>query len=385
MRFSIVIPTYNSKKSLNNTLESLNYQAGYGKNDYEVVVADDGSSDDTFEYIRNTPKNYEMRYVYLERTPQSCRSRTRNAGRKAAQGDIIAYMDADMIVRNNFLLEVDRYFKHDDRFLLLGTRLMIDEPIDFNEIKTGKVFERYPFDPKNFDTLEYRHYLFEKYSYNATKILFPWLQVYSCNIIAAKKWLDQTGGFDETLKKWGMEDVEFGYSLYKLGLRVAVNAKLEAIHQNHGARNDLIIETSKKAGYDENIDYFLKKHPEALGFRPSVGRKCLRGDIPLHKFDLFFPKETVHLSCKNGQSVDALKMEISDYMNGDGYDIIVEDFREDVDLDIWIQSLENTRSTVRYYPHSKRISMSDFEAFLAEEKQRQLERDAIRQGLPMAS
>jgi hypothetical protein len=247
------------------------------------------------------------------------------------------------------------------------------------------VFERYTFDPKNFDILEYRHYLFEKYSYNATKILFPWLQVYSCNIIAAKKWLDKTGGFDETLKKWGMEDVEFGYSLYKLGLRVAVNAKLEAIHQNHGARNDLIIETSKKEGYDENIDYFLKKHPEALGFRPSIGRKCLRGDIPLNKFDLFFPKETIRLSCKHGQSVDALKAEITRYMNSDGYDIIVEDYREDADLDLWVQSLENTRSTVRYYPQSKRISMVEFEAFLAEEKERQLERDAARQQMAMAS
>lgn len=385
MRFSIVIPTYNSKRSLRNTLESLNYQSGYKSGDYEVVVADDGSTDDTYDFIKSTPENYQLRYVYLERTAQSCRSRTRNEGRKAAQGEIIAYMDSDMIVKSNFLSEVDRYFRHDDRFVLLGTRLMIDDPVCFDEIKTGKVFEQYQFNPQNFDILEYRHYLFEKYSYNATKILFPWMQVYSCNIIVAKKWLDQTGGFDENLKKWGMEDVEFGYSLYKLGLRIAVNARLEAIHQNHGARNDLIIEQSKKVGYDENIDYFLKKHPEALGFRPSIGRKCLRGDIPLHKFDLFFPKKSVCLTCNHEKNVDELKNEITHYMNSEGFDIIVEDYREDVDLDLWIQNLENTKSVVRYYPQSKRISMKEFEDFLAEERQRQLDRDATRHSLAAAS
>ena len=253
---------------------------------------------------------------------------------------------------------------------------MIDNPIRFEEIKTGKVFQRYPFDPKNFDILEYRHYLFEKYSYNAARILFPWLQVYSCNIIAAKKWLDKTGGFDENMKKWGMEDVDFGYSLYKLGLNIAVNVKLEALHQNHGARNDLIIEQNKKNGYDENIDYFLNKHPEALGFRPSIGRKCLRGEIPLHKFDLFFPKETVRLSFENGRTLDNLKREITQLMSRDGYDIIVEDYREDADLDLWIQGLGDTRSVVRYYPQSKRIDMKEFEDFLNEERERQRARDA---------
>ena len=108
MRFSIVIPTYNSKQSLNNTLESLNYQSGYGNNDYEVVVADDGSNDCTYDFIKDTPENYTLRYVYLDRCPQSCRARTRNEGRKAAQGEIVAYMDADMIVKSDFLSEADR-------------------------------------------------------------------------------------------------------------------------------------------------------------------------------------------------------------------------------------------------------------------------------------
>ena len=51
MKFTVVMPTYNNRELLRNTLEALNYQEGYDENDYEVVVVDDGSSVDTYSYI----------------------------------------------------------------------------------------------------------------------------------------------------------------------------------------------------------------------------------------------------------------------------------------------------------------------------------------------
>jgi len=375
MRFSIVIPTFNSKVSLNNTLEALNYQSGYETTDYEVVVSDDGSTDGTYEYIKNTPKNYTLKYIYLDRCPQSCRSRTRNEGRKAAHGEIIIYLDSDMIVKRNFLSEVDRYFSFNDRFVLLGTRIMIDTPINFKDIKSQKVFELYRFEPKRYDILEFRHYLYEQYSYNANAILFPWMQVYSCNIIVAKKWLDEVGGFDENLVKWGMEDVEFGYTLFKHGLKIAINTKLEGLHQNHGARNDLIIELSKVKAYDNNIDYFLKKHPEGLTVRSTIAHKFLKGEIPMHRFNLSFPKKNIYLSYENGKNIDDLKMETMHYVNSEGFNIVLEDFKEDANLDLWIQSLGKTKSIVRYFPQSRRLNVKEFGVFLDEERKRQRTRD----------
>jgi glycosyltransferase involved in cell wall biosynthesis len=375
MRFSIVIPTYNSKVSLKNTLESLNYQTGYSADDYEVIVSDDGSNDGTYEYIKDVPKNYKMKHIYLERCEKSCRSRTRNEGRRAAQGEIINYMDSDIIVKQDYLSEVDRYFKVSDRFCLLGNRLMIDDPICFDDIKTQKVFSLYPFNPTMYEQLEFRHYLFQQYSYNANAITIPWMQVYSCNIIAAKRWLDEIDGFDENITKWGMEDVEFGYSLYKYGLLFAINPKLEVLHQNHGARNDLIVEKSKVEAYDRNIDYFLKKHPEALNVRKSIAYKFLKGEIPMHKFNIVLPKKDIHFSYNNTTDIEYLKNEILKYVNEEQYNIILEDYLENADLDLWIQLLGKTKSVIRYFPQSKKIDVKEMAAFIDAERERQIERD----------
>jgi glycosyltransferase involved in cell wall biosynthesis len=370
-RFSIITPTYNSKISLNNTLEALNYQSGYTSDDYEVIVADDGSSDGTYEYIKNTPKNYTLKHLYLERCPQSCRSRARNEGRKIAQGEIIIFLDSDMIVKRDFLSEVDRYFRVNDKLLLLGTRLMVKDPIRFDEIKTQKVFERYPFDPKQYDRIEYRYYLFEKYSYNANAIVNPWIHVYSCIIIVAKKWIDELDMFDENIAAWGMEDLEFGYLLYKKGLQFAVNPKLEMVHQNHGERNDVIVEMSKVEGYDKNIDIFLNKHPEAFSVRRSIAHKFFRGEIPMNKLNFCFPKKDVYYSYKNGTDIGALKKEIMHYASMDGLNIILEDFKEDGNLDLWVQCLGKTKSVIRYYPQSKRLNAREMEVFIAAEQKRQ--------------
>jgi hypothetical protein len=252
---------------------------------------------------------------------------------------------------------------------------MIDTPINFEDIKSQKVFELYRFEPKRYDILEFRHYLYEQYSYNANAILFPWMQVYSCNIIVAKKWLDEVGGFDENLVKWGMEDVEFGYTLFKHGLKIAINTKLEGLHQNHGARNDLIIELSKVKAYDNNIDYFLKKHPEGLTVRSTIAHKFLKGEIPMHRFNLSFPKKNIYLSYENGKNIDDLKMETMHYVNSEGFNIVLEDFKEDANLDLWIQSLGKTKSIVRYFPQSRRLNVKEFGVFLDEERKRQRTRD----------
>jgi glycosyltransferase involved in cell wall biosynthesis len=50
-RFSFVIPTYQNKNLIRNTLEALNRQKDFPYEDYEVIVVDDGSSDGTGEVL----------------------------------------------------------------------------------------------------------------------------------------------------------------------------------------------------------------------------------------------------------------------------------------------------------------------------------------------
>ena len=55
LKASVIVPTYNRKKLLNYTLESLSKQT-MNKEEYEIIICDDGSNDNTFELIRKYEK-----------------------------------------------------------------------------------------------------------------------------------------------------------------------------------------------------------------------------------------------------------------------------------------------------------------------------------------
>lgn len=104
IKYSFIIPTYNNEKLLRNALFALNHQTPIDRDDYEVIVVDDGSDRDTYEAINNINKKYSMKYVYLERNEMSSRAKARNAGIAKAEGEYIVFIDADIIVKPNFLV-----------------------------------------------------------------------------------------------------------------------------------------------------------------------------------------------------------------------------------------------------------------------------------------
>lgn len=88
---SIIIPTLNEEKYLPLLLESIKKQ---DFNDYEIIVADAGSEDKTVEIA----KNYGCRVV-----KGGLPAKGRNEGAKVAKGDRLLFLDADVILPENFL------------------------------------------------------------------------------------------------------------------------------------------------------------------------------------------------------------------------------------------------------------------------------------------
>jgi glycosyltransferase involved in cell wall biosynthesis len=84
---SVVIPAYNARKWIGETLESVLSQSTVGT---ETIVIDDGSSDGTGDFVE---RNYS--WVQLERTQNKGASAARNRGTELAQGEFIQYLDAD--------------------------------------------------------------------------------------------------------------------------------------------------------------------------------------------------------------------------------------------------------------------------------------------------
>jgi glycosyltransferase involved in cell wall biosynthesis len=98
MKLSILIPSYNRRKSLQSAVDSVLLQNHFVRegwvinHDYEIIVIDDGSSDGTFEHIGAV---YPA-LVLLQQANKGV-SAARNAGLQAAKGEWIALLDSDDI------------------------------------------------------------------------------------------------------------------------------------------------------------------------------------------------------------------------------------------------------------------------------------------------
>ena len=87
MHISVVVPVHNGANQIGACLEALSYQA-IPRDTYEVIVVDDGSTDDTAQIVRRYPVRL------LSQTRQGAAA-ARNRGLSAAQGDLVLFTDSD--------------------------------------------------------------------------------------------------------------------------------------------------------------------------------------------------------------------------------------------------------------------------------------------------
>jgi glycosyltransferase involved in cell wall biosynthesis len=99
---SVIIPTYNEEKYLENSLRSIKNQDYEGK--YEIIVADSCSKDKTVKIA----KKYADKVIVIKKRGIAV---GRNAGAKAAKGEIFLFIDADTVASFNLLTEIVKSFK----------------------------------------------------------------------------------------------------------------------------------------------------------------------------------------------------------------------------------------------------------------------------------
>ncbi|MDN4066691.1 glycosyltransferase [Paenibacillus vini] len=351
MRFSFIIPAYQNRDLLLNCLEALNFQEGYGRKDYEVIVIDDGSKYPLYPSIRDINKNYNFEYLYLDRDELSSRSRARNHGLRIAKGEYIVFIDADIIVKPDYLNELNRVFRIEEEALVIGTRLMLRENTTYQEICNKSVFDKFSLTAEKPEMFDFRLPIFDELSYNSSAMKFPFIYSLTCNMAVPKSKLELVGGFDEELIFWGIEDIELSYRLYRAGVKVIINSKLEVLHQLHGNHGSFV-EEDKIEGLNKNIAVFLRKHrgvlplldEEVYAFFSSIATRYnmleARQDNPLR----------VRLEFSRKQDLEMLKEMIEEISDREGLELEIYDFIEDTELDIWIQLLGKRKSLIKYHP-----------------------------------
>jgi len=114
---SVIVPTLNEEKYIEMSLKALKNQDYNGK--YEIIVADGNSKDGTVKIA----KNYADKIVSVKKRGIGA---GRNAGAKAAKGDILTFVDADTILLPNTLKEIESAFKKKSLVVLSVVTLPMD-------------------------------------------------------------------------------------------------------------------------------------------------------------------------------------------------------------------------------------------------------------------
>ncbi len=115
---SVIIPMYNSEKTIKKTLDSVISQK---YKNFEVIVVNDGSTDSSKDIVEEFIKANNSHDIILVNQENRGVSIARNNGIKLAKGEFIALLDSDDYWENNKLYEQVKVMRNNNDIYLLGT------------------------------------------------------------------------------------------------------------------------------------------------------------------------------------------------------------------------------------------------------------------------
>ena len=105
MKYSIIIATYNRLPELKELLASVQ-NFDFPRSEFELLISDDGSTDETQNYVTQNDFGFNLRYIYQENKGPG---EARNHGMREAKGDYFIYIDSDCIIPPDYLSKVDAH------------------------------------------------------------------------------------------------------------------------------------------------------------------------------------------------------------------------------------------------------------------------------------
>jgi glycosyltransferase involved in cell wall biosynthesis len=114
MKASTIVVTHNRASILNHCIEKLLKQS---VDDYEVIVIDDGSTDSTKDLMK---KIKDKHFRYFRNKEKKGQPYARNKGIKHSKGDIIIFVDSDVLVDENFIRDHIKLHKRRDKLIVQG-------------------------------------------------------------------------------------------------------------------------------------------------------------------------------------------------------------------------------------------------------------------------
>ncbi|KQU58993.1 hypothetical protein ASG84_14885 [Rhodococcus sp. Leaf278] len=189
---TVVIPVRNAVATLGAQLDALAVQVGV--TDFEVIVSDNGSTDGLREFLDARPNDSGLQVRYVDASGSVGVSHARNIGASVARTDLLAFCDADDVVRPRWLSEL---------VAVASTTDLVSGSLDTSKVNPPAVYRRRPMTPSDAGF----HTDFLPYA--------P-----GCNFAVWADVFFAVDGFDETLTDAG-EDLDFSWRVQLAGFRLA--------------------------------------------------------------------------------------------------------------------------------------------------------------------
>jgi glycosyltransferase involved in cell wall biosynthesis len=237
MEISVIIPTFNNRDVLRETVAALQRQT-FPSGDYEIVIADDGSTDGTAEIVDAVGGSAPVRYL-----TQANRGRAaaRNMGARAARGRILLFIDSDLWATATLLESHHRHYPPGVRGRGVQGRSLTHPNSRMTPfMKTREITPDL--------TLRHRHNLSP-------------LHVTTRNCSLLREDFEAAGGFDEAFGGYGWEDIELALRMNATGARFDYEPAALGYHY-HVETLDGLCRKLNQAG--EGAVYFWRKHHRSL-------------------------------------------------------------------------------------------------------------------------
>lgn len=237
---SVVIPTYQRCASLARTLGALSVQT-IPYEDYEVVVSIDGSSDGTREMVIALATPYRLRGTWQ---PNRGRAAACNAGVRESAGELIVILDDDMEPCRSFLAAHLAEHEHRSRAGVLGA-----VPIHLDAASPPRV-----------------QFVGAKFNRHLEALARPDGVIdirgfYSGNFSIRRQLLLEVGGFDESFRLYGHEDVDLAVRLLSVDVELLFSPEASAVQHYEKSLTELACDHMAKG---KTAVLCARKHPQAV-------------------------------------------------------------------------------------------------------------------------
>lgn len=236
---TIIIPYHNRVAALLKTLDGLAAQT-ISAEEFEVIVVDDGSSDDATDAILASARPFSLRLVRQQNEGPGV---ARNRGSMIARADLLIFLDADMIPANDL---IQRYCE-----------------ATLDHVNTIFIGRQLPW-PEAFASPKYSNfnYVLER-DPGPASLEVPFHYIASGNFAIATELFHRLEGFDAFLKM--TEDTELAYRAYLAGIHFRYLSEAIGYHNHPKTFEQRCLQLQASAWWTAHL---LAKHPDLRGWLP---------------------------------------------------------------------------------------------------------------------